>query len=68
MWRSELLTTESPPSAGERLARYRAKRDHWRDEAWWLLTHPEDDGVIIDANKLVTAGKWIPSFLRKQAE
>ncbi len=64
----ELLTDETPLSNPERLALYRRKRDYWRDEQWWLLSHPDEDGVVMDDIRLVAAGKWLPAFLRRQAE
>ena len=64
----DLLTDETPLSNAERLALYRRKREYWRDEQWWLLSHPEDDGVVMDDTRLVVTGKWLPAFLRRQAE
>ena len=64
----EILADEVPLTNGERLQQYRRKRDYWRDEAWWLLSHPEDDGVVMDDTRLVATGKWLPAFLRRQAE
>jgi hypothetical protein len=63
----EIFADETPLSNGERLAQYRRKRDYWRDEQWWLLTHGEDDGVVMDDVRLVATGKWLPAFLRRQA-
>lgn len=64
----DLLTDETPLSNAERLALYRRKREYWRDEQWWLLSHPEDDGVVMDDARLVATGTWLPAFLRRQAE
>lgn len=64
----EILAAETPLTNPERLAQYRRKRDYWRDEQWWLLSHPDCDGVVMDDTRLVVTGKWLPAFLRRQAE
>jgi hypothetical protein len=65
----EVFTDESPLSNQERLAIYQQKKQHWKTEQWWLLTHPEDDGIIVDPT-LPDYGPWedLPDYLKKQAE
>jgi hypothetical protein len=66
MLNRELLTDETPLTNAERLALYRRKREYWRDEIWWLLSHPDDDGIVVDPWVGCTTAE-LPAFLRRQA-
>lgn len=63
----EVLTSDDPMSNQERIALWRRKHEMVRLEVWWTLTHPGDDGIVVDPWVGSTTAE-LPAFLRRQAE
>ena len=61
-----IFCTEEPLSALERIELWRRKRWAYKAEVWWALTHPNEDGLVVDE----TIGDVVdvPAYLRRQAE
>ena len=60
-----VFTTEEPLSNEERVELWRRKRWAWKAEVWWKLTHPGEDGLIVDT--VVGDVVNVPDCLRRQA-
>jgi len=61
-----IFTTEEPLSNLERMEIYRRKRWGWKLETWWQLSHPNDDGLVVDS--IIGDVVDVPSALRRQAQ
>ena len=61
-----VFSTEEPLTNEERIELWRRKKWAWKAETWWKLTHPGEDGLIVD--EAIGDVVDVPHYLRRQAE
>ena len=49
-----------------RVELWRRKKWSWKAETWWSLTHPGEDGLVVD--EIIGDVVDVPDYLRRQAE
>ena len=55
-----------PLTNQERLELWRRKWWGWKAESYWSLTHPGEDGLVVD--EAIGDVVDVPAYLRRQAE
>jgi hypothetical protein len=61
-----IFTEVDPLTNRERFEQWRRKWWSWKAETYWSLTHPGEDGLVVDQPLGDIAD--VPPYLRRQAE
>ena len=61
-----IFADEDPLTNEARVELWRRKKWAHKAEQWWALTHPGEDGVVVD--EIIGDVVDVPGYLRRQAE